>query len=103
MITNGTIKVLGVSGGGVDSNGDPIKATAIASPEIDCFFKLKTDKKFSYDIGESKVSTYEIHIDTQEFTSARIRLTDDRNQAIGDFDVLSVEYLDIAQRIKITV
>ena len=103
IIINGTIQVIGKSGGGIDSNGDPIKATQISGASINCNFKLKMDKKFSYEIGETKVSTYEILIDTQTFNATKIRLSDNRSQTIGDFEVLNISYLDTAQRVKITV
>ena len=103
IIVNGTIQVLGKSGGGVDSNGDPIKSTQTSGNKIDCNFKLKTDKKFSYDIGESKVSTYEILIDMQEFNATQIRMSNSRGDNIGEFEVLNISYLDTAQRVKITV
>lgn len=86
-----------------DDNGDPIKAEEILGEETACNIKLKTDRKFNYENGATKISTYEILIEAEEFNDTRVRLKNNRNQELGDFEVLSIEYLDIAQRVKITV
>lgn len=100
---NGTIRTIGLTSLTRDANGDPIKSTETLGEEIECNIKLNSNRKYNYENGSMKLSTYEILIDTNEFTDTRIRLKNNRNQELGDYEVLSVEYLDIAQCTKITV
>lgn len=103
IIINGTLTPIRLTEMTQDANGDPIKSTETPGVETECNIKLKTDRKFNYENGETKISSYEILIEIKDFTDTRIRLKSNRNQTIGDYEVLSIEYLEIAQCVKITV
>ena len=103
IIINGTLTPIRSTEMTQDANGDRIDTPEILGAEMECNIKLKTDRKFNYENGETKISSYEILIEIKDFTDTRIRLKSNRNQTIGDYEVLSIEYLEIAQCVKITV
>ncbi|EJX05270.1 hypothetical protein EVA_06626 [gut metagenome] len=107
IIENGTLQVMQKTGGGFDKNGLPQKVQNAPGEPIPCNIKtLNHDKKGKYIDGTFSRFSYEILLDietTQNFTADRVRLTDNRGNVIGDFQVQDVQHLDAVGAIKISV
>lgn len=104
MINNGSVQILLGTGTGLDENGDPIVAIDNWGESIPCQIEtIKHDYKGIYQDGEFERASYRVYLEMQEFEGSRVRLTDNRNKNIGEFQIQDIQYLDIVQRIKITV
>lgn len=112
MRVNGYINYQIETGGGNDpETGFPIPVTTSWSDNIDCLFtvNMRADKG-TYIDGKFTIASYVIDIEMQDLPEFdTIRLTDSRGNVLGTGDVderkfssIVIEYLDVAERIRIT-
>ena len=80
VIGNGYIRVYAESGGGYDSNGNPIAVTAELGEPIPCNWVDSSD-------GRSRGANYTIVIDLQSFPPCRFKLYDHMLGELGEFNV----------------
>ncbi len=80
------------------------------SEKINCHLVTNThNNKGTYKDGQFVASTYTVFMDMShkndlpETQLFRIRLTSNSGEFLGDFETQKVEYLNLRQRIKITV
>ncbi len=100
---NGFIEVEQTKGGGL-VNGLPQKAVKTWSEKIPCHILENTeDNKGNYKDGKFKRYAFTIWFEMQEFNAKRVRLTDNRGRIKGEFEVQSIEFLELVQRVKISV
>lgn len=107
MITeNGTIQIYKISGGGFDENGNPIKPTETLGELIPCNWKRNSyEKRGIYEDGKFTAASYIILIDMREFEPCRFRLSDSKENILGDYEVRQkgISFLDYVDCIEITV
>jgi hypothetical protein len=103
LIVNGTISAKVKSGGGLDSDGYPVKPLESWTQPIPC--RIVTNKKNN--LGKQNgntftIASYEVLIELQSFESERVRLARHCRE-LGEFSVLWSEYLDAVGAFKIVV
>lgn len=105
MNVNGTIQVITRTADAINpSTGDPVPATELAGPEIQCHIKaINQSNKGIYEGGTFSQSTYEILIEARDIEGNRLRIKNNKGNDLGDFTIQSIEHLDITNRTKITV
>ena len=90
MQYNGTIQYKVLSGGGLDGNGEPIISTVSWSEPIRCLYKTVKHSNTIYQQG-------------RDFQADTVKLTNDRTQFLGEFEVQDIEFVNRSGRVKITV
>lgn len=107
MRTNGTLQYKVITGGGINSNGDNTPATATWSEPIDCLIIPNSGGRIQkYQDGNMVDAAYQVHLEhPREFNYSTIRITTDRAEDLGEFQVLkpNIQHLDVAGRINIIV
>ena len=104
MITNGTISSKIITGGGLDSNGDPVAVTTSWGTPIECLIKTNThSNNGKLEDGEFTMASYEVIIPLQDFSADRIKLVNDRGTILGEFQIQDIQFLDTVDRVKIQV
>jgi len=107
MMTNGTLQYMTREGGGIDpETGDPIPVTTTWSGPLDCLITPDANgflKK--YLDGEQVSASYTVLLELQDFEHVTIRLTDNRGEQLGEYQVLppNIRNLESVGRVKITV
>lgn len=103
MQYNGTIQYRILSGGGLDENSEPIKSDSSWSDSIRCLYRSVKHTHGIYQQGKFTDSSYEILIESQEIEVDMVKLTNDRNKMLGEFEVQDIVFLERSGRVKITV
>jgi len=104
MIINGKLYYQVISGGGTDGNDDPIPATESWSEPIDCNIKVNNrNNKGKYFDSSFVMASYDVLIEADDFTAARIKLEDTNGHDLGEYSIQSISPLTSVGRIKITV
>nr|DAP01651.1 MAG TPA: hypothetical protein [Bacteriophage sp.] len=103
MQYNGTIQYRILSGGGLDENSEPIKSDSSWSDPICCLYRSVKHTHGIYQQGKFTDSSYEILIESQEIEVDMVKLTNDRNKMLGEFEVQDIVFLERSGRVKITV
>lgn len=100
---NGYIEARTTTGGGFE-NGIPVKSGKDWSAKIPChIYKNMQDNKGNYKDGEFTRYAFVVWFEMREFEAQRVRLTDNRGNNLGEFEVQSLEFMDLTQRVKVTV
>ena len=103
IIANGTIQTAVRTGGGT-LHGIPQPAKVEWSEPIPAnIVKSKDDKKGTYIDGKFRKVQATVLIEPQDFSSDRIKVTDNRNRSLGEFEVQDVVFLEAAQALQITI
>lgn len=103
IIANGTIQIQTTTGGGI-LHGIPQPAVTSWSEPIPCnISKSKDDRRGTYIDGNFKQVQATILIEPQKFTATKIKVTDNRDRELGEFEVQSVTLLEATQALQITV
>jgi hypothetical protein len=103
MQYNGTIQYKVLSGGGLDENSEPIKSDSTWSDPICCLYKAVKHSHTIYQEGKFTDSSYEILIESQEFEADMVKLTNNKNKILGEFEVQNIVFIERSGRVKITV
>nr|DAV93142.1 MAG TPA: hypothetical protein [Caudoviricetes sp.] len=103
MQYNGVIQYKILSGGGLDENSEPIQSDVSWSKPINCSYKAVKHNHSIYQQGKFTDSSYEILIEIQEFEADTVKLTNDRNKMLGEFEVQDIVFIERSGRVKITV
>lgn len=103
MQYNGTIQYKILSGGGLDENSEPIKSDSSWSDPIRCLYKTVKHIHGIYQQGKFTDSSYEILIESQEIEADTVKLTNDKNKMLGEFEVQNIAFVERSGRVKITV
>ncbi len=100
---NGFIQIKGSTGGGL-VNGIPVAASDTIGGKIPCHIETnKQNNKGIYVDGNFTQYAFTVYFDMQSFEANRVQLTNKREELIGDFEVQSIEFLDLVQRVKVIV
>lgn len=106
IIENGTLQVITKTGGGL-KNGNPVKVVEAIGEPIPCNLKtINHDHKGKVVDGVFTRASYEVLVDSvnaPHFKAERVKLTDNRGMAIGEFRVQDIQHLDCVGAVKITV
>ncbi len=111
FLVNGTIQMQTVTGGGYDTNGDPISAIVDWSDPVSCHIDTITHRNDGrYQDGKFTESSYRVFFEMYDmdytFTSKRVRLTH-FGRVVGDADkgwqVQDVQYKPKTGRIQVMV
>jgi hypothetical protein len=104
MFKTGYISFITETGGGFDSNMNPISSTKVNSIYYPCNLSTNTNGyKFIQD-GLYVDASYSIYIDALDITiESKVQLRDNHENDLGVFLVQNKEFLDITKRIKIIV
>lgn len=106
MMTNGQMVYKTGTGGGLDSNGDPIAITNTWSTPIDCLISPNSKGTLTkYQDGAQVAASYTVTIEMQTFDQKTIKLTNDQGTELGEYQVLkpNIRHLQAVQRIQIMV
>ena len=102
---DGQIKKKVVTGGGIDSEtgiGEPV--TTSWSDPVPCkYYATELDNKGRYEDGKFHQSSYTITTENMDFDADFVRLFDNRGKLRAEKEVISIETLDLVQRIKIII
>lgn len=100
---NGYIEAQTTKGGGFE-NGIPVKSSESWGEKIPCHIhKNMQDNKGNYKDGKFTRYAFVVWFDMREFEAKRVRLTNNRGREIGLFEVQSLDFMDLTQRVKVTV
>jgi hypothetical protein len=100
---NGYIQIKTTIGGGL-IDGMPVAASESWGVKIACHIqKNMQNNKGNYKDGTFTQFAFTIFLEMQVFEAKRIKLTNNRNELIKEFEVQSIEFLDLVQRVKIIV
>jgi hypothetical protein len=103
IIENGYIQTKMKTGGGV-INGIPQPAVTSWGDPIPCNIKKSTDDRMgTYIDGNFRRVQATILIEPQEFEAKEIKVTDNRDKVLGEFEVQSITFLHATQALQITV
>jgi hypothetical protein len=103
IIVNGSISAKVKSGGGLDGDGNPVKASESWGDPIPC--RISTNKRNN--LGKQNgntftIASYEVLIEPQRFEAERVKL-ERYEEDLGEFSVMFTEYLEAVGAIKIVV
>lgn len=113
MIKTGYISFITESGGGYDSNRNPVATTPVNSDFIECNKKVVTHKyefivdgqyiqaKYSLIIDQDKISALVPTIDLEAVNQVQIK--DNNSNDLGIHQVQNLEYMNLTKRVKIEV
>ncbi|MFK2681128.1 hypothetical protein ACIXT9_02390 [Bacteroides fragilis] len=103
IIANGTLQIVGTTGGGF-KNGNPVKVQEALGEPISCNFTTnKNDHLGRYEGGSFTRAKFVILIDMQDFNAEYVVLNTIRGIKVGKFRVQDAQFLDTVGNIKITV
>lgn len=105
VYTNGTVKFKTKTGGGIDvTTGYPTEATATWSTAVSCRWSKVNENLQAKEQGEPIVQVnYTIYLAQDSLPSEQIELFDANGTSLGEFSVISAEYIDTKGVTKITV
>lgn len=103
-MTNGILRYKLRPDSGFDILGDPLLSVQEWSDEIECFIQTNQHNTKGKTIdGKFILSAYTVFIDSREIDTDLISLTTDRGKELGEFQIQDIQFLDLVQRVKITV
>ncbi len=103
---NGYVKYkIKTGGGGKDPNtGAAVRATYTWSDFIECkYCANESNFKGRYDGGTFKQASYTITTEDMEFTSTSVKLFNSSESEVCEKEVISLEVLEMVQRVKIVI
>lgn len=106
IIPNGTIQVKQKTAGGIDpETGYPVKSgKASWGDPIPCqYIANKYDHLGRVNGQAFTTAQYHILIEEQPFTAEQLRLKDSGGKSLGDFSVITTEYLQAVSEVSIMV
>ena len=68
-----------------------------------CLYKTVKHSNTIYQQGKFTDKSYEILIESRDFQADTVKLTNDRTQFLGEFEVQDIEFVNRSGRVKITV
>lgn len=106
VIGNGYIRVIVEAGGGIDTNGNPIKAAESLGAPIPCNYQRNSYQgRVVEHGGVFSAASYTVIIDMQSFQPCRFRLYDNSGTELGTYEVSAkgIEPLEYAGNVRLTV
>ena len=105
MRHNGLVWVQAVSGGGVNADGEPVPCLESWGEALDCLIRTNTDnRKGKYVDGEFRAASFTVLLEGRACPCSIRRVRLQRAcEALGEYDVISVEPLFTVGRMQITV
>lgn len=105
VTANGTVKFKTKTGGGIDATtGYPTAATVTWSSAVDCRWNKVRENLQAKEQGEPIVQiNYTIYLAQATLPSEQIELFDTNGTSLGEYSVISAEYIDTKGVTKITV
>lgn len=105
LSANGSVQFKTKAGGGIDpTTGYPIAASAAWSDAVGCRWVKTSENLQAKSSGEPIVqSNYTIYLDGDNMPSEQVRLTDRNGNVLGEYSVISAEYIDTKGVTKILV
>lgn len=105
ITANGSVKFKTKTGGGIDTTTGYPKAVTVAwSSAYDCHIVKSTENLQAKDNGEPIVDkSYTVYITQSALPSEQIELFDNSGVSLGEFSVISAEYIDTKGVLKIIV
>ena len=109
ILENGTLQTKIKTGGGT-IKGVPIPVNEVLGEIFPCNIKSKKYTSNADGGGQSEVvdsafvrASYEVLVETDNFTAEKVVLKDNRGNILGEFRVLEVQHLDYVNVVKITL
>ena len=114
ILENGTLQTKIKTGGGT-IKGVPITVNEVLGKIFPCNIKSKkytsnADGGGPAEMGGTQAvdsafvrASYEVLVETDNFTAEKVVLKDNRGNTLGEFRVLEVQYLDYVNVVKITL
>ena len=109
MVKTGYISFLIETGGGFDSNGNPIAATKTPTLFVPCNLSVVNKEYKSLVDQQYLQAAYKIIVDNKEVDSfnlvslTEVRLQDLRNNDLGTFQLQDKQFLSLTNQLKIVV
>ena len=103
IIPNGTIQIKIQTGGGMLHGIPQPVQTSWSEPIPANISKSRDDRRGTYIDGTFRQVQATILIEPQEFKATRIKVTDNRDKELGEFEVQSVTFLEATQALQITI
>lgn len=102
MIINGLIYGLLDTGAGIDPNGDPTPSSARWGKPTECHIAENTSERIgTVQDGAFRLARYVVYAPI-EFNADRVKLKQN-GVDLGDFEVKSIQWLSLVNRVKIIV
>jgi hypothetical protein len=103
IICNGKIREKIQTGGGLDEEGNPVSSSESLGEPIPCRIKVNKQNNLGKQNGNTfTIASYEILIESQPFTAERVQL-ERLEKDLGEYSVISTEYLEAVGALKIMV
>jgi hypothetical protein len=103
IIVNGTITAKVKAGGGLETDGYPIKPAESWLQPVPCHIRVNRKNNLGKQNGNTFIiASYEVLIESQQFESERVKLTEN-GRDLGEFSVLWTELFDAVCALKIVV
>jgi len=105
ILDNGTLQVQTIVGGGL-VDGIPQSGVAEWSEPIPCHIVANTlNQRGVFKDSTFTQSSFTVWFDygLYVFSAKRVRLINNKNEVLGEFEVQSIEHADLVGRTKITV
>ena len=109
ILENGTLQTKIKTGGGT-IKGVPIPVNEVLGEIFPCNIKSKKYTSNADGGGPAEAvdsafvrASYEVLVETDNFTAEKVVLKDNRGNILGEFRVLEVQYLDYVNVVKITL
>lgn len=104
IFDSGYIQAQIVINGGIGDDGMPMKASEDWGVKIPCNIQTNMqNNKGNYKDGKFTQFAFTVYLPMQKFEAKRVRLTNNRNQILGEFEVQSIEFLGLVQRVKVII
>lgn len=106
IIVNGTIQVKTKTGGGLDTQGNPVRPTESWGDPIDCHIRVNSRSNLGKSNGNSfTTASYVILIEPQPFVNdAIVRIAYKKGSELGEFPIMfPPEYLEAVEAIRIVI
>ena len=109
ILENGTLQTKIKTGGGT-IKGVPIPVNEVLGEIFPCNIKSKKYTSNADGGGQTEAvdsafvrASYEVLVETDNFTAEKVVLKDNRGNILGEFRVLEVQHLDYVNVVKITL
>lgn len=109
ILENGTLQTKIKTGGGT-IKGVPIPVNEVLGEIFPCNIKSKKYTSNADGGGQAEAvdsafvrASYEVLVETDNFTAEKVVLKDNRGNILGEFRVLEVQHLDYVNVVKITL
>jgi len=110
MVRTGYIAFITESGGGQDTDGDPVSANKVTSAFVACNLQVVKKEYKVWVEGQFKDAKYSVYVDNDQIpdgveitTVKEVHLQDNKQLDLGVYQIQNIEFLRLLAQTKIVV